>query len=133
MKFKIQLFKKKKYSHVDEVLGRHRLFKYNYNLLHADFFFFFQRDAVEFYLQNGVPAKKIILGLAAYGRTFTLVDAELNGLDSPVSGAGLAGEFTRERGSLAYYEVRTSEIIQKKIHSTNLLVQFETNEEYLVL
>lgn len=80
-----------------------------------------------------MPAKKIILGLAAYGRTFTLVDAELNGLDSPVSGAGLAGEFTRERGSLAYYEVRTSEIIQKKIHSTNLLVQFETNEEYLVL
>lgn len=63
------------------------------------------RDAVEFYLQNGVPAKKIILGLAAYGRTFTLVDAELNGLDSPVSGAGLAGEFTRERGSLAYYEI----------------------------
>lgn len=77
-----------------------------------------------------MPAKKIILGLAAYGRTFTLVDAELNGLDSPVSGAGLAGEFTRERGSLAYYEVRTLEIIQKKTHiSTNLLVQFETNKK----
>ena len=43
--------------------------------------------------------------MALYGRGFTLADNNNNGIGAPVSGAGRAGPFSREAGTLAYYEV----------------------------
>ncbi|GAB1598163.1 chitinase-3-like protein 1 isoform X1 [Argonauta hians] len=63
------------------------------------------RDTVEFYIRNGAPPNKLTLGLPAYGKSFTLVDSELYGVDVPVAGAGIAGKYTREKGFLAYYEI----------------------------
>ncbi|GFU30430.1 chitotriosidase-1 [Nephila pilipes] len=61
--------------------------------------------AVKYWLSKGAPAEKLILGLALYGRSFALKDALKNGLDVPVIGKGMAGEFTREQGFLGYHEI----------------------------
>ena len=47
-----------------------------------------------------------------YGQSFSLAETLVNGLNSPTYGGGEAGEGTRARGFLAYYEI--CERIQKK-------------------
>ena len=44
-------------------------------------------------------------GMPTYGRTFTLSNADNFKVNSPASGGGKAGEYTKEGGFLAYYEV----------------------------
>lgn len=46
------------------------------------------------------------MGLAAYGRTFTLKDKANTQLYAPVLGAGPKGRYTRMDGTLGYNEVR---------------------------
>ena len=48
--------------------------------------------AVNYWISQGCPASKIILGLATYGRSFTLANSNNNGLSAPTSGAGTAGQ-----------------------------------------
>ena len=45
---------------------------------------------VKYWKQNGADPSKIVLGLASYGRTFTLSNTLQNGLGAPASGAGTA-------------------------------------------
>jgi hypothetical protein len=45
------------------------------------------------------------MGMATYGSTFTLKDPKINGLFAPSIGSGTAGMWTKQRGSLSYYEV----------------------------
>lgn len=45
--------------------------------------------------------------MPTYGRTFTLSGAK-NTVNAPASGGGKAGDFTKESGFLAYYEVNDS-------------------------
>ena len=47
--------------------------------------------SINYYLSLGFPAAKINIGLASYGRSYTLSNSIQNGLDSPISGPGLAG------------------------------------------
>lgn len=68
-------------------------------------FFYFQQDwAVKNWLAKGTPKEKLILGLATYGRSFTLSSSD-TGMGSPAKGGGSAGSFTKEKGFLSYYEV----------------------------
>jgi len=60
--------------------------------------------AVKYWINNGAPKHKINIGLATYGRSFTLTSSS-TGLGAPAKGAGPAGKYTREGGFLAYYEV----------------------------
>jgi chitinase len=53
-----------------------------------------------------MPKEKISMGLAAYGRTFTLVNGSNTGIGAPSSGPGEPGKYTRQAGFLSYYEVR---------------------------
>lgn len=62
-------------------------------------------NSVKFWLEKGMDEKKLILGLAPYGRTFTLADRCMNGIGSPASKAGKAGMYTGEAGFLAYHEI----------------------------
>lgn len=46
------------------------------------------------------------IGLSMYGRTFKLPSGHSDEkIGCPASGAGTAGQYTREGGFLAYYEV----------------------------
>ena len=46
------------------------------------------------------------MGLATYGRTFELLDASSTEIGARGIGPGAPGNYTREEGFLAYYEVR---------------------------
>lgn len=45
------------------------------------------------------------MGMPMYGQSFSLADANENGLNAKTYGPGQAGEFTRAGGFLAFYEV----------------------------
>ena len=63
--------------------------------------------ALDYWIDNGFPAYKIALGLATYGRTFRLKNANDHGLGAPTAewGNPRRGTYTREPGFLAYYEI----------------------------
>ena len=63
--------------------------------------------AVQYWIDKGFPANKIALGLATYGRAFRLKDSGDSGLGAPkhVWQKPLKGQYTRESGFLAYYEI----------------------------
>ena len=64
-----------------------------------------QEYAANYWISKGCPKNKLIIGMAAYGRTFELVNPSNNGLAATAKGAGKPGKFTREKGFLSYYEV----------------------------
>lgn len=49
-------------------------------------------NTVDFYVKLGMPREKIVLGLAAYGRSWTLNSVKSNQIGSPASGPGSAGK-----------------------------------------
>lgn len=57
-------------------------------------------------LKSGATPNKIIIGIPTYGRSYTLFNEDATALGSPADGPGEEGEATREKGYLAYYEVR---------------------------
>jgi chitinase len=61
--------------------------------------------AIQLYMDAGVPAAKIVVGLAAYGRTWTLSDSMQRSYGSPATGAGTAGVCTQEKGYLNSMEI----------------------------
>jgi len=63
-----------------------------------------------------VPKGKVVLGLAAYGRSFTLADAANAGMYAPAVGGGAPGPVTAERGFLAYYETLLLDNASKRIN-----------------
>uniref|UniRef100_A0A3Q3NP35 chitinase n=1 Tax=Mastacembelus armatus TaxID=205130 RepID=A0A3Q3NP35_9TELE len=60
--------------------------------------------AMQYWRDQGVPAEKLILGFAAFGRTFTL-SSQSREVGAPSSGAGNPGHYTMEAGFWSYYEV----------------------------
>lgn len=57
--------------------------------------------------REGADPKKIIVGVPFYGQSFTLEEslAKLVGTNIPARGPGKPGEFTKQPGMLAYYEI----------------------------
>ncbi|CAC5417123.1 E3.2.1.14 [Mytilus coruscus] len=67
---------------------------------------FLNLDWVANYLvKGGMPASMINVGLAMYGRGFTLRNPGSHGLESPSRSPSDAGPFTGEKGFMAYYEI----------------------------
>uniref|UniRef100_A0A5F4WA68 Chitinase-3-like protein 1 n=1 Tax=Callithrix jacchus TaxID=9483 RepID=A0A5F4WA68_CALJA len=60
--------------------------------------------AVGYMLRLGAPASKLLMGIPTFGKSFTLASSE-TGVGAPVSGPGIPGRFTKEAGTLAYYEI----------------------------
>ncbi|KAI0209829.1 Acidic mammalian chitinase [Lamellibrachia satsuma] len=60
---------------------------------------------VDYWMSKGAPANKLVVGMAFYGKTFTLTSAANHNVGDPKSNAGTKGEFTKQPGFLAYYEV----------------------------
>merc|ERR1719374_475918 len=61
--------------------------------------------AVNYFMEKGLPANKLVMGLGTYGRGFTLVDKSKTGMGAPAKGACAAGRYTREKGFISYYEI----------------------------
>jgi chitinase len=64
-----------------------------------------QDFAINYWIQKGAPKDKLNLGIATYGRSFTLQNARNNGVGAPAKGAGKPGPYTEEEGYLSYIEV----------------------------
>ncbi|XP_055610641.1 acidic mammalian chitinase-like [Uranotaenia lowii] len=60
--------------------------------------------SVSYWLQQGAPANKLIMGIPLYGRNFKLQNSSNNGLRAPAIGPGNVGPYTGEPGYLAYLE-----------------------------
>jgi chitinase len=56
-------------------------------------------------LAQGCSAEKLIMGIPTYGRTYTLQNQYVNGVDAPVDGLGEPGPYTLSEGSLGFNEV----------------------------
>lgn len=57
-------------------------------------------------ISKGADPKKLLLGLAFYGQSYRLADSVGSiGPGSPAAGPGEPGEFTKQPGMLAYYEI----------------------------
>lgn len=67
--------------------------------------FFNANFTLNYWMELGADPSKIIMGIPMYGQSFTLANPKENGLNAKARGPGQAGEFTRQGGFLAYYEV----------------------------
>ncbi|XP_005191759.1 probable chitinase 10 [Musca domestica] len=63
--------------------------------------------SINYWLQSGADRKKLVMGMPMYGQSFSLAQASDHDLNAPTYGGGEAGEATRARGFLAYYEICT--------------------------
>ena len=62
--------------------------------------------AIWYWMNNGMPTNKIVLGLATYGRAFGLANPEENGLGADRDYAYTPkGKYTGTEGVLAYFEI----------------------------
>ncbi|KAM8976400.1 acidic mammalian chitinase-like [Pelodytes ibericus] len=73
----------------------------------GDMKYFNIRFAMNYWKDNGVPAEKLLIGFPTYGRTFRNPNPINCDVGIPVSGAGSAGQYTREAGFWAHYEICT--------------------------
>lgn len=81
--------------------------------------FLFQDFAMKYWRDNGTPVEKLMMGFAAYGRTFRLTSSN-TGIGAPASGAASAGPYTREAGFWSYYEVTSEQNeIQQTVEPSN--------------
>jgi chitinase len=64
-----------------------------------------QDFVIQDWIQHGAPKEKLNLGIGTFGRSFTLEDANNNGVGAPAKGAGKPGPYTEEEGYLGYNEV----------------------------
>ncbi|KAG7205193.1 hypothetical protein KM043_018281 [Ampulex compressa] len=61
--------------------------------------------SIHYWMEKGAPAKKLVMGAPLYGQSFSLAERSQSGLNAPTYGGGEAGEATRARGFLSYYEI----------------------------
>ncbi|XP_075052136.1 acidic mammalian chitinase-like [Mixophyes fleayi] len=73
----------------------------------GDLIYFNTVFAMNYWRDNGTPADKLIVGFPTYGRTFRNPNPNNCNVGTPMSGAGSAGQYTREAGFWAYYEICT--------------------------
>ncbi|CAG9856716.1 unnamed protein product [Phyllotreta striolata] len=67
--------------------------------------FFNSNYSIHYWISQGLPRRKLIMGMPLYGQSFRLEKASENGLYASAPGPGEAGEFTRAAGFLAFYEI----------------------------
>lgn len=62
--------------------------------------------AAKYWNQNGVPKDKLNIGIATYGRSYTLADPQTDRhIGASAVAPGRPGQYTRETGFLSYYEI----------------------------
>ncbi|XP_053686883.1 chitinase-3-like protein 1 [Sabethes cyaneus] len=60
--------------------------------------------SIHYWLSQGAPKEKLVLGIPLYGRSFTLANPAVTDIGAAVTGPGMAGQYSREPGVLGYNE-----------------------------
>lgn len=60
---------------------------------------------LNYWIEQGADPRKLVMGMPMYGQSFSLADNSNHDLNARTYGGGEAGEYTKARGFLAYYEV----------------------------
>ncbi|CAG9854034.1 unnamed protein product [Phyllotreta striolata] len=76
---------------VDSLYGKYITFNVDY--------------AIQHWMSRGFDQAKINLGIAQYGRSFTLADKRNTSLYAPITGGGKAGPYSFQEGVLGYNEI----------------------------
>ncbi|XP_076759589.1 acidic mammalian chitinase-like [Xylocopa sonorina] len=63
------------------------------------------KTSIDYWLSQGAPADKIVVGIPFYGRSYTLKNPGDHGVRSPTTGPGAAGPFTKQAGYIGYNEL----------------------------
>ncbi|KAF4532928.1 hypothetical protein B566_EDAN015640 [Ephemera danica] len=61
--------------------------------------------AVRYWIQQGAPPLKLLLGAPMFGRTYTLLNANSPGIGAATTGPGAVGPYTQESGFIGYNEL----------------------------
>lgn len=62
-------------------------------------------ETLQYWMDRGMPCQKIALGMATYGRSYQLSNPSDTSLGAPIKGPGTAGQYTKEKGFLSFYEI----------------------------
>lgn len=73
-----------------------------------------QNSSVHYWIENGAPRDKLVLGMGTYGRGVTLDNPKENGIYAPGNAPLRAGPYTREKGFWGYNEVNLRLETRKK-------------------
>jgi len=73
-------------------------------------------DSIVAWINGGMPAHKINLGLSSYGRSFQLRSPMVFGVGAPTIGKGPAGMYTKKSAILSHYEICTIDWMHKTSH-----------------
>lgn len=60
---------------------------------------------ISFLKAMGLAANKMVLGIAAYARSYVLTNKHLTQINSPTNEKGFSGSYTKTNGILSFYEV----------------------------
>ncbi|XP_017477717.1 PREDICTED: chitinase-3-like protein 1 [Rhagoletis zephyria] len=60
---------------------------------------------IKYWLAQGAPREKLVVGVPFYGRSYTLANAANHTVGAPHLGRGLAGQYSIEPGSIGYNEL----------------------------
>ncbi|XP_055699414.1 acidic mammalian chitinase-like isoform X1 [Phlebotomus papatasi] len=91
-------------------------------------------DAVQFYSSNGCDRKQLVIGIPAYGKSYTLADKTRHGIGNNVLGPGKAGPYLMEPGFLGYNEICES-LTQAQwttVHLKNNAMKYSYNDDQWV-
>ncbi|KAK3744519.1 hypothetical protein RRG08_056657 [Elysia crispata] len=86
--------------------------------------------SLNWWVNSGASKSKLLVGLALYGRAWTLANPGDTAIGSPTTGQGPIGRFTREAGVLSHYEI--CERLQTGRYTTVLDALGQTNYAYNV-
>ncbi|KAH8272046.1 hypothetical protein KR026_004304, partial [Drosophila bipectinata] len=67
--------------------------------------YFNSNFSIHYWLNQGAPASKLVMGMPFYGQSFSLENQQQRSLNDKTIGPGKAGTYTRAGGFLAYYEI----------------------------
>jgi GH18 family chitinase len=92
-----------------------------FNIVNQDFYVFYFRyffkalillkdGTVSFIKAMGMSPSKMVLGLAAYARSYVLKQKQFNQINAQTDEKGFSGTFTKTNGILSYYEVKNNKI-----------------------
>ncbi|GFS25229.1 chitinase-3-like protein 1 [Elysia marginata] len=74
----------------------------------------YQEWSIDYWLDVGIPKDKLIVGIPTYAMSFTLADQSETGVGAPTIEGGRMGQYTKETGILAYYEVSLVAALKQK-------------------